>query len=110
MSVQVEFDATAVGDRLKARLARVQAVLDIQVLKDSNYYCPDAEGTLMRSGIVESGGGAISWNTPYASKQYHFFENKRKDKNPNASIKWFERAKATKLKEWEAMVNREYNK
>lgn len=110
MSVTVEFDTGATKRRIEARLTRAQAALDIQVLKDSNYYCPEAEGTLMRSGVVASGGGEVAWETPYAKKQYHFFENKRKDKNPNASTKWFERAKAVKIKVWEALVNREYSK
>ena len=109
MGITVQFDTAAVGKRCKARLDRAQMALDIQVLKDSNYYCPDAEGTLMRSGVTASGGGSVEWDTPYAAKQYHFFENKRKDKNPNASTKWFERAKSTRLKIWEALVNREYN-
>ena len=110
MGITVQFDTAAVGKRCKARLDRAQAVLDIQVLKDSNYYCPVAEGTLRDSGAVSSGGGEVAWETPYASDQYNFFENKRKDKNPNASTKWFERAKSTKAKAWEALANREYKK
>lgn len=110
MGITVQFDTNEIGGRCKQRLAKAQTALDIQVLKDSNYYCPVAEGTLMRSGVIASGGGQVSWETTYAEKQYHFFPNKRKDSNPNASTKWFERAKAAKLKLWEALVNREYSK
>lgn len=109
MGITVHFDTAAVGKRCKARLEKAQIALDVQVLKDSNYYVPEAEGTLKRSGVIASGNGAVEWDTPYAKKQYHFFENKRKDRNPNASTKWFERAKAVRLKIWEALVNREYN-
>ena len=35
---------------------------------------------------------------------------KVRTKNPNARYKWFEAAKASKLKEWEKIINAEYNK
>ena len=108
--VKVEFDKTKVKAKISSNVNRAQMALSVQVLKDSNYYCPDAEGTLMRSGRVEDSGTAVSWDTPYARAQYHGFPNKRKDKNPNALMKWFEAAKAVKLKAWEALVNREYSK
>jgi len=108
--VKVEFDKTMVKAKIASNVNRAQLALSVQVLKDSNYYCPDAEGTLMRSGRVEDSGTAVSWDTPYARAQYHGFPNKRKDKNPNASTKWFERAKSTKLKQWEALVQNEYEK
>lgn len=110
MSVEVSFNPRITGVKCKAGIEKAQVALDVQVLKDSNYYCPDREGTLMRSGVVSTGGGEIKWETPYARKQYHEFENKSKDKNPNASTKWFERARAVKSKIWEAIVNREYSK
>ena len=108
--VKVDFSKTKVKAKIASNMNRAQLALSVQVLKDSNYYCPDAEGTLMRSGRVEASGAAVSWDTPYARAQYHGFPNKRKDKNPNASTKWFERAKAAKLNEWEALVQNEYSK
>lgn len=108
--VKVEFDKTMVKAKITSNVNRAQLALSVQVLKDSNFYCPDAEGTLMRSGRVEDSGTAVSWDTPYARRQYHGFPNKRKDKNPNARMKWFEAAKAVKLKVWEALVQNEYSK
>ena len=108
--VKVVFDKTNVKAKISSNVNRAQMALSIQVLKDSNYYCPDAEGTLMRSGRVEDSRTAVSLDTPYARAQYHGFPNKRKDKNPNAMMKWFERAKSTKLKVWEALVQNEYKK
>ena len=108
--VKVEFDKAKVKAKISSNVNRAQMALSVQVLKDSNYYCPDAEGTLMRSGRVEDSGTAVSWDTPYARGQYHGFPNKRKDKNPNAMMKWFEAAKAVKLKVWEALVQNEYSK
>lgn len=106
---EISFFPKAVGTRIKARVSKSQVALDVQVLKDSNYYCPDRQGTLMRSGVIASGGGEVRWETPYAKRQYNFYEKKSKHKNPNASTKWFERAKSVKIKEWEAIANREYN-
>ena len=106
----IEFDASRVKASKMARVERAQKALDIQILKDSNYYCPDRSGTLMRSGGIASGGGAVVWDMPYARKQYHDFPNKSKDKNPNASVKWFEMAKAVMLKLWLEVANNEYSK
>ena len=108
--VTVKFDKAKVKAKISTNVSRAQRALSIQALKDSNYYCPDAEGTLMRSGHVEDSYEAVIWDTPYARAQYHGFPNKRKDKNPNAMMKWFEAAKAVKLKAWEDLANREYSK
>ena len=64
--VKVDFDKTKVKAKIASNMNRAQLALSVQVLKDSNYYCPDAEGTLMRSGRVEDSGTAVSWDTPYA--------------------------------------------
>ena len=108
---KVSFDRGAVAKRLHGRIDRVQQVLDAQVMKDSNYYIPKQEGFLERSvfGSV-LGSGLLVWAVEYAKKMYHFAGKPRKEVNPNASTKWFERAKATRLKAWEALVNREYSK
>lgn len=108
--MDVYLDRAGIKSKAGVRIKRAQMALDVQILKDSNYFCPDAEGTLMRSGVVASGGGEVRWETSYAKRQYNFFPNKGKDKNPNASMKWYERAKAWRGKEWQELVNREYNK
>lgn len=92
----------------KARLDRAQRFLDQRVLADSNYFCPFLEGFLLRSGHVE-GPGLIEWNSVYAKKQYHMFPKKTKTTNPNASTKWFERAKAVKMNVWEKLANDKYS-
>lgn len=104
-----DFDGKKVITRINDKLKRVQFLLDMQVLKDSNFYCPEDEGFLKGSGVLVSGGGVVEWNMPYADEQYHGLPNKSHDKNPNAQMKWFEAAKAEKLKDWEALANNEYN-
>lgn len=83
-----------------------QAALDIQVLKDSNYFCPQAEGDLIKSSIAQSriGEGLLIWATPYAHAQYYGLPKKSLDVNPNARMKWFEEAKSRHLDDWLNMV------
>ncbi len=112
LSVSVSFDQSKVKQKIHARIELAQKVLDAQVMKDSNYYVPMQEGFL-RDSVLSSviGSGLLVWDIEYAKKMYHFPEARiSKEVNPNASPKWFERAKATRLKIWEALVNREYSK
>lgn len=108
MAVKVQFDTGAIAARLNKRIRKAQQALDVQVLKDSNYYCPVDSGTLQRSAVISSGGGEIVWNQEYANYQYYTDNKKSKDVNPNASMKWFEKAKVQMRKAWVELVNRVY--
>ena len=106
----VKFDINQNEEKIEERIKRVQARIDSQVLKDSNYYCPLDTSMLQRSGITNTkiGSGKIIWNTPYARFQYYNAPRKNKDKNPNASQKWFEVAKSKCKETWEKIANEEY--
>jgi hypothetical protein len=108
MAIKVEFDTSKLINRLSKRLDGAQEAMNIQVLKDSNYFCPEDVGTLQMSGKIKN-KNTIVWDTKYARKQYYNDDNKSKDKNPNASYKWFERAKSEYKKDWEQLANAEYN-
>lgn len=108
----VEMDILKVASRISGSLVRVQAALDEQVLKDSNYFCPEAEGTLQASGVLATkiGSGEVIWDMPYAHRLYvHPEYNFSTDKNPNARGKWFEEAKARHLPEWLAKAQAAIN-
>jgi hypothetical protein len=92
------------------KLGSVQYVLDGRVAADSNFFAPQDTGDLQGSVLPIVGNGLLEWNTTYARFQYYNGPNKSKDRNPNASMQWFEHAKARNLKEWEAIANAEYNK
>jgi hypothetical protein len=81
---------------------QAQTALDVQVVKDSNYFCPVDEGTLQRSALTASrfGSGEVQWDIPYAHAQYWGLPNKSKDINPNARMKWFEEANTLYAKDW----------
>lgn len=106
----VDFNTVAALAKRKGLIARAQAAIDTQVIKDSNVFCPQAEGTLQSSAITASrvGQGFVAWATPYARRLYRNPQfNFSKDKNPNARGLWFEAAKAVHLKDWLALANRE---
>ena len=112
MKATFEMNAKGVEIRISNKIARVQFMLDQRVAADSNFYCPEDVGTLQDSVIpsAASGKGLLIWDEKYAKAQYYMHPNKSKDKNPNASMKWFERAKMVKKALWEQYANAEYNK
>lgn len=105
-NVRVEFDVGAAVARRAPLIHSAQVALDEQVIKDSNVFCPQAEGTLQASALTASkiGEGEVLWATPYARAQYYGLPNKSHDKNPNARMKWFEEAKARFLEVWRSIA------
>lgn len=107
-AVKTNFNEAALLRRFHKGASLAQMKLDQQVITDSNYYCPLKTGTLQRSAIIGSviGSGLVAWKTPYARRQYYGVGfDRSKDPNPNACAKWFEAAKAHRMKDWEKLVN-----
>ena len=107
---KANFNEAKVKAKFKAKLKRAQMKLDTQVVADSNYFVPNKTSTLQKSATINTviGSGVVLWHTPYARRQYygeHFDHSKQL--NPNACAKWFEAAKARKLKQWRRLVNDE---
>lgn len=112
-NVKVVVNDREVTERIERRIDGVQARLDAQVLKDSNYYCPMDTGILQKSAVIHSvlGSGLLIWQTPYAREQYYNDGYTHKhSRNPNATSRWFESAKARRLKTWVKLANDEYQK
>lgn len=109
LSFKIDFNIAKKSAAMQKHIKNdLQPVLDVQVLKDSNYYCPFAEGTLQASGVKATvpGSGLVTWDEDYAKENYYATDRKFSLKeNPNARAKWFEEAKAKQLKEWEKIVN-----
>jgi hypothetical protein len=108
--VKVDLDINKVAGKIQKRLSRSQFALDQQVIKDSNYYAPEDTGELQDSAILGSNLGEVKWDKSYARRQYYEDNDKSKDRNPNASMKWFEVAKSKMLKMWIRIANDKYNK
>ena len=108
MPVVIEFNCEDIIRRFEDRNSLAVAALSQQILKDSNFYCPLKTGTLQKSAIINTvlGSGLVIWRTPYARRQYYGVNfDHSKSANPNACAKWFEAAKARKMKDWEKLVN-----
>lgn len=106
----ITFDVAAALAKRRSLITKAQVALDEQVIKDSNVFCPQAEGTLQKSAILNSqiGKGLVIWGTAYAHRLYHHPKyNFSKDKNPNARGKWFEEAKARHVKDWLELATEE---
>lgn len=85
------------------RAQKGQAILDEQVLKDSNNYAPLDTSELINSSLRMSqvGSGVLIWDTPYARRLYYNPQyNFSTDRNPNAGGLWFEVAKANHIQDW----------
>ncbi len=89
--------------RLRAALPEVSA----QVLADCNRYARDDTGRLIASSITASdlALGRLVWRTPYARRVYYAGRPSQK-KNPGASLRWCEKAKALHLRAWAALAAR----
>jgi hypothetical protein len=107
LNSKVNIDVSKINNDIQERIKKAQTRLDLQVMKDSNYFCPMDTGTL-KSSVINfylEGSGRLVWNTEYAKKQYYQYEDKSIDDNPNASTKWFEVAKSRNMKKWELLAN-----
>ena len=93
MSVKVTLNKAAVNARVQATSAKGTFIMANELLKDANYYCREDTGELIRSAINASQPekGLLIWNTPYAKKMY-YIGSPSKDRNPNASLQWADRA------------------
>jgi hypothetical protein len=109
VDVKIEFDVAKMMGKRAPMLTKAQAKLDVQIIKDSNFFCPLDEGDLQNSAMIASkiGEGELVWDEPYARKQYYEAPNKSKDKNPNARMKWVEAAKVVCLEAWQALIQKE---
>lgn len=110
MKVTAKLDTAKIKADAATRIKRTQLVLDNRIAADSNYFCPLDTGALQASVFPIQGNGTLEWNEPYAREQYYERPNKSKDSNPNASMKWFERAKAQFLSAWRALADAEYHR
>lgn len=94
MNVKVSRHDLQIKARIEAGRKQMVAVLTEQVVKDSNIYCRQDQGTLMASAISSSrpDDGLAIWNTPYAKRMY-YTGTPSTDVNPNASLLWVEKAR-----------------
>jgi hypothetical protein len=101
--IRVKVDTKRIKPKIEKAVNMAQAVVDSELLKDSNKYAPRDTGNLVNSSLRASqiGKGKLIWDTPYARRLYYNPQyNFSKDKNPMAGGLWFERAKSVHSKKW----------
>ena len=106
---KIKVDAKRYMSRMNPRYATAQKWLDNEVLKDSGPYVPFRHGHLFRSGIAATriGSGEIEYNAPYARRLYYGIRmHFSRDKHPQASAQWFEKAKAVNKRKWMERVKK----
>lgn len=93
-------------------VSRLKSVWDNQVIpkvaeqikEDSNVYVRMQSGQLADSAAVEQKGKRITWSTAYAKRVY-YTGTPRKNVNPNASLRWCEKAIRAFKGEWVKQAN-----
>ena len=92
--------------RLKARWKAALPMISARVLADCNRYARDDTGALIRGSYASSrlSEGTLIWDAPYARRVYYTGTPAR-GHNPQASLRWCERAKAAHADAWMALAD-----
>lgn len=134
MSVTFKFDTAGILDSIEQANREAIAKMGEQVLADSNFYCKLDQGTLIAASLVGTAvsfadcglsapnvvppsdcegsdleNGIITWDQPYAQNQY-YFENAYNDKNTNAQMMWFHKAKDVYGDQWITSYQNAFNR
>lgn len=100
--MRVDIDEPRLRARLLTVVEKAQAVLDQQVIADTDPFVPMDQGTLkdsVKSGS-DIGKGQLKYDTPYAAAQYYGLPHKSAAKHVAATMRWFEASKAVNKAKW----------
>ena len=113
MNIEIKFNTGMTQQKVAEEIQRKQRILDSIVLRDSNLFCPKDTGALQDSGVNSTviGSGSVEWHTPYAARQYYNWRGGRdsRNRNPRATSKWFETAKAIYGDKWLEAIGAEHS-
>lgn len=86
------------------QLHRAQVFLDSEVIRTCSPYVPHDSGILEGSAenATVPGSGVVTWDTPYAAKQYYMKRSCKDLRGPY----WFDRAKADHADDWKDGVQK----
>lgn len=111
MGVKITTDKSLIKKRIAAGTKNMIAPLTQQVIKDSNYFCRQDQGTLIASSQIasEPEKGLAVWDTPYAKKVY-YTGSPSTDVNANAELMWCEKAKTEFEDDWEKVAQANFER
>ena len=111
MSVKISINKFAVLKRIKNGTDSARALTTESVKKYSDPYTPRDKGDLMETAQVDTKEGTIIYNQPYAKKLWLGADyNFSKDKNPQATFKWCEKAVNDHRKELDKIAQKAFSK
>lgn len=105
--IRIEYTPSQVAAKIKKATNQGIAIVMMEFIKDSNFYCRMDTGELIKSSLrasVPEKGFAV-WDTPYA-RQVYYMGNPARDKNPNARLEWARVAKEKHKNKYERMLNK----
>lgn len=107
--VRIMRNDTRIRARVSAGKSAMVFAVTEQVIKDSNYYCLQDQGTLISSSYTASipAEGKAIWNTPYAKRRY-YTGTPSHTVNPHASLMWCEVARKNHGGDWQKLAQKTY--
>ena len=98
MSIRVNFDRNLIQTRLNDLVDKGQYALANQVYADTQRFVPFLSGDLRNQSNLSFDFKSISWNTPYARRQYYNVGANFSE--PGTGAKWDELAKQAYIQSW----------
>jgi len=102
--LRVNRNLTGVQVRASQMVERGQYALVNQVYADSNMYAPVLSSDLRNQSQVANDGKSITWNAPYARRQY--YNVGANFTAPGTGPKWDQKAKAIHGDSWKRVTER----
>ena len=108
MQIKVNIDPAKIGAKIDKAWEKARGIVFEEILNDSNQYVKVDTHALEASALIHSkpAEGLIIWETPYAKRQYWEIQTAVTDVNPQATWRWFEKAKAEHMKTWERQIEK----
>lgn len=107
MGVDIKINKAHIKGRITGATSEMMEPLSEQILDDCNHFCREDKGTLIQSSQIASipKQGVLVWNTIYA-KRVFYTGTPSTDANPNASLRWAEKARAQYRASWEKLAQK----
>lgn len=108
MQVKVNINPTQIGQKIEKAWEKARGQVFEGIKDDCNEYAKEDQRALKNSANLFSKPqeGKIIWQTPYAKRQYWEIQTASKEQNPKATWRWFEFAKAARMKVWERQIDK----
>ena len=110
MGVRIERNMASITAKITAGKEMMIPALTEAVIQYGNIFVREDQGTLKDSALIKSRPkeGLAIWDTPYAKRVYYTGKPSR-DKNPDASLMWAQKAVDTYSKELAQIAQKNFS-